>query len=240
MKLANATWPQVENYLKTKDVVIVPIGSTEQHGPTGIIGTDYVTAQAISESVGLKTHVFVAPPICFGMALHHMAFPGTISLTPSTLLKVVVEVIESLKRHGFKKILFVNGHGGNIPTVTAAFSEVKHSNDKTVLDLANWWRLPEVQAYENEHFGDQNGFHATVGEVAVTQYLEPETFKDIPKTQFKVERPAHHWPMGPIEFREVFFDGRMESNPGLATPEHGRKIFDIAVQAIARKVENWG
>lgn len=237
MKLSNATWTEVEVYLKSKNTLIIPIGSTEQHGPTGLIGTDYVTAQRISEAVGAKLGVYVAPPICYGMALHHMAFPGSAALKPSTLLQMVLEIIESFKKHGFKKIVFVNGHGGNIPTVTAAFSEVKSGSDNSILELINWWRLQEVQAYETEHFGDQNGFHATVGEVAVTMHLEPEAFDKIPNTQFKIERPKHHWPMGPEEFRKTFFDGRMESNPGLATKHHGEKIFQIAVDAIAHKVD---
>ncbi len=236
MKLSNATWPEVETYLKTKNLLIIPIGSTEQHGPTGLIGTDYVTAQALSEAAGEKVGVYVAPPICYGMALHHMAFPGSAALKPSTLLQVVYEIIESFKKHGFKKFVFVNGHGGNIPTVTAAFSEVKSSTDTSVLELINWWRLEEVQAYEKECFGDQNGFHATVGEVALTMHLSPEAFDKIPNTQFKIERPKHHWPMGPSEFRAVFYDGRMESNPGLATKQHGQNIFKIAVETIAHKV----
>lgn len=236
MKLATMTWPQVEDYLHKKQSILIPIGSTEQHGPTGLIGTDYVTAEGISLEVGRRKQIIVAPPICYGMALHHMGFPGTAALKPSTLLQVVVEIIESFKTHGFRNFYFVNGHGGNIPTVTAAFSEIKVGSDKSVLELFNWWRLEEVQSYEKEHFGDQNGFHATVGEVSVTQFQFTEAFEKIPKTQFKIERPQHHWPMGPEEFRRTFPDGRMESNPGLATPEHGKNLFEIAVDAIARKV----
>jgi creatinine amidohydrolase len=236
MKLSHCTWQQVEEHLKSKPHFIVPIGSTEQHGPTGLIGTDYLSANAIAEQVGEKMGILVAPPICFGMALHHLAFPGTVTLRPETLIAVIKDVVWSLKSHGAKRVTFINGHGGNIPTVTTAFSAIKDSNDTTVLEMFDWWRLPEVQAYENEHFGDQNGFHATVGEVSVTMHTDAIAFEKIKPQQFKVEKFPHHWPMSPVEFRKTFTDGRMASNPGLATRDHGKKIFDIAVNGICQRI----
>jgi creatinine amidohydrolase len=148
----------------------------------------------------------------------------------------VNEILESFKKHGFQKFLFVNGHGGNIPTLTAAFSELKFSDDRSVLELINWWKLPDVVAYEEKHFGNENGFHATVGEVSVTMHQYPEAFKSIPRTQFKIEHPKTHWPLSPTEFREVYFDGRMGSNPGLATAQHGQALFEIATHAVVRKL----
>lgn len=236
MELATKTWPQVEAYLKNKKSIIIPIGSTEQHGPTGIIGTDYVTANGISLAAGEMNKTLVAPPICYGMALHHLGFPGSAALKPSTLLLVVTEIVESFKRHGFQQFLFVNGHGGNIPTLTAAFSEIKHHNDRSTLELINWWKLPEVVAYEEKNFGEENGFHATVGEISVTMHQFPQAFQEIPRTHFKVEHPKTHWPLSPTEFREVYFDGRMGSNPGLATSQHGQVLFDIAANAVVRKL----
>ncbi|MCB0341307.1 MAG: creatininase family protein [Pseudobdellovibrionaceae bacterium] len=236
MRLENSTWPQVEKYLQEKQLIIVPVGSTEQHGPTGIFGTDYVTAQKIAEAVGDRHAVMVAPPLCFGMAEHHLAFPGTMSLRPSTYVNVIVDLIRSLRQNGFEKILFVNGHGGNIAPMTTAFSESKSLEDQTALMLINWWHLPEVREYEDQHFGDQNGFHATVGEVSVTMYTNAEAFHTIPKENFTVKKMNHPWPLSGKEFRKHFPDGRMASNPGLASEGHGRKIFDIAVDSICRKV----
>lgn len=237
MELATKTWPQVEQYLKNKKSLIIPIGSTEQHGPTGLIGTDYVTANGIAVAAGRKNQTLVAPPICYGMALHHLGFPGSAALKPSTLILVISEIVNSFKLHGFNRFLFVNGHGGNIPTLTAAFSEIKHSDDRSQLDLVNWWKLPEVTQYEDQHFGEENGFHATVGEVSVTMHQFPQAFQDIPRTQFKVEKTKSHWPLSPTEFREVYFDGRMGSNPGLATEQHGANLFELAVDAVVRKLK---
>ncbi|MFP5519496.1 MAG: creatininase family protein [Bdellovibrionia bacterium] len=236
MKLQEKTWVDVEHYLKTSQTILVPVGSTEQHGPTGILGIDYLTSQFISEEVGKRTHTLVAPPLCFGMAVHHMAFPGTITLTPSTYVTVIKEIIQSLTTHGFKKIIFVNGHGGNIAPLTTAFCEAKMHNETTDLSLVNWWHLPEVVAYEKEVFKDNNGFHATCGEISVTMHTHPEAYSVIKTVEFSQTTERSHWPMSPQEFRQHFPDGRMGSLPQLANATHGQKIFEIAVTAISQKI----
>lgn len=237
MNLQEKTWPQIEEYLKTKKTVIVPVGSTEQHGPTGLIGIDYMSSWSIAQVVGDKTKTLVAPPLCFGMAVHHMAFPGTMSLSPATYVLVIKELIQSLAQHGFEKIVFINGHGGNIAPITTAFCEAKQNNETWDLRLINWWHLPEVQTYEESVFKNENGFHATCGEISVTMFTHPEAYKNIPSMTFKPTAERTHWPMSPKEFRRHFPDGRMGSNPALSNAQHGEKIFDIAVKSIIQKLE---
>jgi len=236
--LAENTWPMIEDYLKTKKSILLPVGSTEQHGPTGIIGIDYLSSWEIAKKVGAETKTLVTPPLCFGMAQHHMAFPGTMSLTPVTYIQVVTELIQSLCRHGFRDFTVVNGHGGNIPSLNAAFSQVLAYDEECRFRLVNWWHLHEVQAYESKHFGDKNGFHATCGEVSVTQYTHPEAYKEIPNLKFEPTVKDHPWPLSPAQFRKTFPDGRMGSDPSLATPLHGEEIFKIAVTAIVQKLRN--
>ena len=112
MRLHLSTWTEVESYLHNSTGIIIPIGSTEQHGPTGAIGTDAICAEAISEAVGAATQAIVAPTINVGMALHHADFPGTISLRPTTMILVIRDYITCLARSGFTKFFFINGHGG--------------------------------------------------------------------------------------------------------------------------------
>ena len=88
MQLHLSTWTEVEQYLHTSTGIIIPIGSTEQHGPTGLIGTDAICAEGIAAAVGIATNALVAPTINVGMALHHTSFPGTISLRPSTMIQI--------------------------------------------------------------------------------------------------------------------------------------------------------
>ena len=104
IRLALRSWPEVENYLQTCKGVILPLGSTEQHGPTGAIGTDALTAEAVALEVGCRTGVLVAPVQSFGMAEHHLGFAGTMSLQPATLLGVMHDLVLSLARHGLSLI----------------------------------------------------------------------------------------------------------------------------------------
>ena len=85
MQLQLKTWQFVEDYLKTRTGIIIPIGSTEQHGPTGLIGTDALTAEMIGRGVGEKVGALVAPTISVGMAQHHLDFPGSMTVRPTTL-----------------------------------------------------------------------------------------------------------------------------------------------------------
>ena len=124
MRLALMTWPEVEGYLATSKGILIPIGSTEQHGPNGLLGTDHICPETVAVLVGEAVGAAVAPALAIGMSQHHMRFPGSMTLKPSTLLQVVRDVVESLASHGFDHIYFLNGHGGNIATLQAAFSEI--------------------------------------------------------------------------------------------------------------------
>jgi hypothetical protein len=125
MLLALSTWSEIETFLKTSKSVVVPIGSNEQHGPTGLLGTDWLCPEIIShEAQRLSDTVLVAPTFNIGMAQHHLAFPGTIFLRPSTFIAAIGDWVRSLGAHGFERIYFLNGHGGNVASIEAAFRDL--------------------------------------------------------------------------------------------------------------------
>jgi len=244
MQLQLATWQEIEAYLQTNRGIILPIGSTEQHGPTGLIGTDAICAEVIARGVGEATAALVAPTIAVGMAQHHLGFAGSITLRPSTLIAVLRDMVESLVRHGFERFYFINGHGGNIATVSAAFSEIYAARSLSPgtnaapirCRLKNWWQSNEVQQLSKELFGDAEGSHATPSEVALTQFAYPDAIKFVP-----LEPPVA--PRGEFtdaaDYRRKFPDGRIGSNPGLATPETGRRLCEAAVATIAKDYLGW-
>src|ERR671939_106242 len=113
--LANMTWPEAQAALAAADVVIVPTGSTEQHGPGMLLRTDTSIAAAVAERVAnrLRPRAVVTPALPFGLSAHHMRFPGTLSLQPDTFMAVVLDVMRSLEAHGARRVFLLNGHGGN-------------------------------------------------------------------------------------------------------------------------------
>ena len=242
MRLHLATWPQVEAYLARSTAIILPIGSTEQHGPTGLIGTDALCAEAVALRVGEALDVMVAPTIAVGMAQHHMDFPGSMTLRPSTLLAVVRDCLLSLVRHGFDRVLMINGHGGNVATVQAAFAETQMELDalrpRPALRtrLVNWWEMPEVDKLSYELYGSAIGAHATPPEVALTWALYPETADPRPLEPRLAPRGPFH---GAGDFRARFPDGRIGSDPSLARIEHGERLLATASQEIARVAETF-
>ena len=243
MQLQLKTWKFVEDYLKTKTGIIIPIGSTEQHGPTGLIGTDALTAEMIGRGVGEKVGALVAPTISVGMAQHHLAFPGTMTVRPSTLVALIRDQVMSLARNGFTRFYFLNGHGGNVATIEAAFSElyaeVSYSGGKRgfACKLKNWWDLSGVNALAQRQFPVGHGSHATPSEIAVTQWGYPDSIKN-------ANYAPQIAPTGPIreaaDFRARYADGRMGSDPGLATPEKGGELVALAAKSLIEDVTSFG
>lgn len=238
MQLQLSTWPEVEAYLKTSRGIILPVGSTEQHGPTGLIGTDALCAEVIARGVGDATSALVAPTLNVGMALHHMGFAGTMTLKPSTLILVVRDCVLALAEHGFERFLVVNGHGGNAAPLRAAFYEIygdlrdRHGAAAPDLrcKLVNWWENEPVGRLSRDLFGPREGAHATPSEIAITQYAWPDHIKTAPLVG---EAPGAGLFYDARDYRRRYPDGRMGSDPSLATPEHGRRILEAAVAAIA-------
>jgi creatinine amidohydrolase len=244
MLLERCTWPEVERHLEQTRGILLPIGSTEQHGPNGLIGTDALCAELIARGVGEATGAMVAPTLGFGMAQHHMAFCGTMTLRPQTLLAVLVDLLGSLARHGFERCLVINGHGGNMATIMAAFSELYAAASLAPAGqpaslrcrLRNWWSPPAVVALQKELFGERDGSHATASEISVTQYALPDSIK----------RAALEPPLAPAggftdaaDLRRRYPDGRIGSDPSLATPGHGERLYRAAVEGLAEDYRNF-
>ncbi|TVQ29153.1 MAG: creatininase family protein [Wenzhouxiangella sp.] len=231
MLLQQTTWPEVQEYLERSQGIVIPIGSTEQHGPTGLIGTDAICPEVIARGMA-EAGILVAPTLSIGMAQHHLAFPGSITLRPSTLISVIRDVVGSLASQGFRQFYFLNGHGGNIATVQAAFAEIwadyslAQSASGLKLKLANWFTGARIVALSRELFGEAEGSHATPSEISLTWHAYPDAVRDQALTPVRA-------PNGPIrdahDYRKHFPDGRIGSEPGLASRAHGRRLYEAGL-----------
>jgi creatinine amidohydrolase/Fe(II)-dependent formamide hydrolase-like protein len=242
MQLHLSSWPEIEGYLQRSKAILIPIGSTEQHGPNGLLGTDALCPEIIGRRAGDEAGILVAPTFNVGQAQHHMAFPGTITLRPTTMIAAMLDWAQSLSRHGFERLYWLNGHGGNIQTITSAFSEIYHGITFSGLGdragsnhpplrcvLRNWWELPGVGDLCRQLFPVGEGHHATPSEVSVTYFAYPEAQK-------RVEMHPRIAPLGPIydaeDYRRRFPDGRIGSDPSQASVEAGGKIVAAAVKGL--------
>ena len=233
MQLALSSWPEVEDYLRGRSSIIMPIGSVEQHGPNGLIGTDHLCAEVVAKGVGDRLGCMVAPTLAYGMSQHHLGFTGSATLRPSTLMLVVRDVVQSLAVSGFDRFFFINGHGGNVASVTAGFDEMyagislADGTAKVRCRMTFWSAGPRGRQLAEELYPGVNGGHATASEVSLAQFYQPGAIKQAQMT-------PHVAPTAPqffeaADYRARFADGRIGSAPSLSSPEHGRLLYDAAV-----------
>ena len=239
MLLHESTWMEIEAYLARSKTVVIPIGSNEQHGPTGLLGTDWLCPQIVAHEAQKTADLLVAPTFNIGMAQHHLGFPGTIALRPSTFMAAIGDWCRSLASQGFERLYFLNGHGGNVATIEAAFSELYAEASFAgrprgyACKLMNWWDLKGVMRIASRQFPTGHGSHATPSEIAITQWGLPHAVK-----------AANYAPQiagtGPIreaaDFRARYPDGRMGSDPAQASPEKGAELVAAAAQALIEDV----
>ncbi len=238
MILHLSSWPEVDEYLTQQSAILIPIGSTEQHGPTGLIGTDALCPEIIAQRVSAATGLMVGPTFNVGIAPHHMGFAGTMSLRPETMKAVMHDWVSSLAQHGFDRVYFLNGHGGNVSTIRASFEELHQdpvlsqpsdNRRAVVCKLANWWGFAPVLDFCRSTYGAAHGAHATPSEVAITYAAYPEHQKQA-KLDPQIAPMSRYGDAQ--DYRAKFPDGRMGSDPSLATVEDGEHLIELSAENV--------
>lgn len=146
--LADLSSPETAALLPSIDLVLIPVGAHEQHGPNIAVSTDTVSAESLCQAAAALAgpHVAVAPAIPWGISWHHMRFPGTITLRPETLTAILEDIVSSLHAHGVQRFLFVNGHGGNSAMLATASEEIKQITGAEVVASIFGYALIEEAA----------------------------------------------------------------------------------------------
>ncbi len=181
MRLAKCTYGKVEEYLKKSDMIVIPVGSTENHGKHMPLGTDFLIPDKIIELLEKKNDVLVAPTIPYGATDTLMGFPGTISIGVDGLIMLLSKVTESLRRYGFRKFVILNGHGGNNKSIETVGMNL-YKEGCLLADL-NWWSMV------GELNPDWKGGHGGGEETAAVMGVDPSL----------VDMDLIHEPMGLID-----------------------------------------
>ncbi len=246
MHLTYSTWPQVRDYLAAYDGIVIPLGSTEQHGPTGYFGTDSICAASIAEHAAhSRDDLLVAPVLAYSPAQFNLGFAGSISLRCSTLIELVKDVVHSLAAGGFRRFYFLNGHGANIAPMRCAIHDLYHAlstgQNATLgqpdFRLRSWWELPGMETLRQRMFGDREGIHATPSEIAITlanhpsQSIEGElVFRALEPVEMRAHAGDNH--QDASRHRATFPDGCVGSDPSLASQALGKEILAEAARAF--------
>jgi creatinine amidohydrolase len=259
--LPHMTWPEVEQALKRTDVVIIPVGSIEQHSKHLPLGTDSYDAIEICKLIAQKSEVLVAPVVLAGLSSHHMGFPGTITLTPETFEAVVYETALSLIKHGFRKILIYSGHDGNEVSVANVIQKINQTTPATAVDLRKV-RVPRKEPLYPPIPWDG---HAGVEETSLELYvigslvdmskaenpiltIPPNVlkFQEMSKTNPIFDEVWYNMWLRPLETGKKTSTREMTNNGALtkadiktATAERGRAEVEDFISAAVKFIEEW-
>lgn len=148
MKISEMNWFQVETYLKSDDRAIIPLGSTEQHAYLSN-AVDSILSETVAVAAAEPLGVPVFPVLAYGITPYFATYPGSVSLRMETYGRIIVDMLDSLAATGFRRVLFVNGHGGNSPGQTAALEWLNGHPDCRIR-WHNWWSAPQTMGKVQE------------------------------------------------------------------------------------------
>ena len=262
--LQEMTWTDVRDYLARNDMVILPLGSTEQHGPQLPLGTDFLLAMDMSKLISARTGVVVAPVLLAGYSIYHSGFPGTLSLKSETVAEVLFETAQMLVKYGFRRFLIFNYHGGNSLAQQIVIHRINQETEATAVAAGVGGPLEggALEGGEDEALMD---WHAGVGETSLVLYLEPQLVH-----MDRAEKPVMHFTPQmeklaelakknpdikmvwdslfgvPADTRKGGSSGELSSNgvwslgdPKTATREKGQKIVQETVDRIVKFIAAW-
>ncbi|MGB9714710.1 MAG: creatininase family protein [Candidatus Bathyarchaeales archaeon] len=231
--LHEMSWVEAKKYFAENDVAILPVGSNEQHGPHNPLGTDHLIAEALAEETAKRTGVLCLPVIPFGVSSHHRHFCGTIYVSPRTFKAYVKEVCLALGYHGVRKIVIVNGHGGNLNALVELARELREKG--IFMSIFQWWSasgklLPDI-------FTQEERGHACAEETSVNLVLHPNIV-DMDKAVD--EDPRKHpaqtegttLPLDTIDYTNSGVYGKSTT----ASAEKGREVLEAITAELTRHV----
>jgi creatinine amidohydrolase len=243
--LANLTWPEVNEIRDEVELVLVPVGSNEQHGPNLAVQMDSRGAFEFARraSARMAPRLLVAPSVPIGVSHHHMNFPGTVTLTSETFIQVIVEIIESLLHHGFERFLIVNGHGGNIAAMETAALRAKSELEVPFVGACTYFSFFDPAVIARYETTAING-HACELETSVAMHMMPEIVRpdalapaELTEFATSLRSDMRKYDVTvPFAFDEYTLNGAL-GDARLASAEFGRDLINSGLDNFCGFVE---
>jgi len=235
--LEGLTWCEVTEYLKRDDRLLLVVGSCEQHGRHLPFTVDAIIAEEIGTRAAGVSGVLMAPALKYGMSLHHMSFPGTLSLRPETLVLVMGDILDSAHRHGFRRIAVLNGHGGNRAALHSAGISQVYAWSDLELKVIHWMDDPQVVALVERLFSGGREYHASAVETSCMLAIDAER---VQMKQAKCSAAVRNvTQIGPQTWRRLYPYGAAGIDPRLGTVVAGTEILDTAARAVCEHLKDW-
>jgi creatinine amidohydrolase len=232
--LHETSWTEAKEYFERDDIAIIPVGSNEQHGPQNPLGTDHLIAKALAEETAKRTGVLCVQVIPFGVSSHHKQFWGTISIKPETLQKYVEDVCLSLNYYGVRKIVIVNGHGGNLNALTDLARKLREKG--IFISIFQWW--PAASKLLPDLFKPEERRHACAEETSMNLALHPEIVNmnkavdEMPR-ESTLQAEGVTLPFDTVDYTSSGVFGKATT----ASADKGKKLFEAVVKELSRHVE---
>jgi creatinine amidohydrolase len=248
------TWPQINEAVEQRKVVILPVGATEQHGYHLPINTDNLLVGSVCDAAGRRSpeDMLILPQVSYGYCHHVMDFPGSINIEPSTFVRFLLDITRSVAYHGFKRIIVINGHGSNHPLVDQVGRQTNLQTDAMCATLS-WWQL--VADYWNNEVRESvmPGGCAHACELETSMYMHidggrvrrdrikgavPSYMTDIPEGDRwqKVDLTGPNGPVSIVDWTSSYSETGSFGEPEKATDEKGALAFEHAVSQLIAMV----
>ncbi|PYV91149.1 MAG: creatininase [Acidobacteria bacterium] len=242
------TWPELGEVAKKQPVVILPIGSVEDHGPHLPLDTDNFLIWSICEAAAERAagEILLLPQMPYGFETHHMDFPGTIDIGMEHLLNFVLDITKSIARHGFQRILIADGHGSNMPILELVARRTILETDSLCATFI--WPSLAIQEIRKVRQSERGGMaHACELETSVYLHLDRNRVQmdkaskeiELPQSEFMWLDLLEGSPVLLMDHWTRFSKSGVVGDPTLATAEKGRIIFEAVVEALLRLVREF-
>jgi creatinine amidohydrolase len=241
VELDKLTWPEIQAELEAgRDTVVIAFGATEQHGRHMPLATDALIGDELGREVAERIDAFVAPTVRVGCSAHHLDFPGTLSLEDDTFHAIVGDLVRSLARGGFKRVVLLPTHGGNFGPLAAAVEKLGDVESVKVVAMTDLGALLRVAAVGEQEHGvplGEGGLHAGEWETSMMLSVNPELVK--------MDRAEAGYTGDLQEGIERLFSGGTKAlsengaigDPARSSAEHGRRYWDAALAIAMEQIE---